>query len=69
MNAAAAVKADEWISIVDAAQLAAVSTGTIYRRIRDGRLTVYERAGRSLLRRSDVAALMVPVAKPHKSKR
>jgi excisionase family DNA binding protein len=51
---------NDLIAVVDAAQVAGVTVSTIYRWHAAGRLPIYKRASRTLVRRADVTKALRP---------
>jgi excisionase family DNA binding protein len=59
-QAAARETGNKWMSIGEAARMVRLSAGTVYRKIREGKLAAFERVGKTSLRRRDVDAFMKP---------
>ena len=53
--------ADSWMSIAEVLVVTGLAAGTIYRKIREGKLTAFELAGKTVVSRGDLDAFMKPV--------
>ncbi len=59
---------EEWVKINDAAKILGISRSTVYRYSESGKLPIYKRVGKSMIKREDIEKLLADIKPLHSKK-